>query len=386
MERKMSRSSTSRTVVLKALLESGPLSRSAVADATGLSRSLISEVSQELLDIGLLLEMPVPHDPQRRGRPSILLSIKSSHAYFVGASISEAEPLMVLTDMHGRVVGEHTMTPAESPPEVVDSMRRGLTSLLRSRAIPREQVLGIGIAMSGFIDHRAGICLHSAALNWHDVPIAEMVHASTRIATYLENDANAVATAEKLFGCAREFDDFSIVTIGRQIGCAHYMQGELQRGHAGGAGEIGHITVEFEGPRCRCGKPGCLDMFAASTAMIEAAKADHLPVTRVREIEALAANGNASAIAILRSAGNALGFAVASLIQINNPELILFEDMEGIGSGLFSTTVRQAIENNILPRFLSSTRLLFHQVERNVLARGAASIAAHQYLLERAVS
>ena len=86
----------------------------------------------------------------------------------------------------------------------------------------------------------------------------------------------------------------------------------------------------------------------------------------------------------MRKAGQGLGLAVASLVQINNPETVLFADLEGFGNGLFYTSTRQAIENNILPRFLRSTQIVFQPVEYSFLARGAASVAAQAYLIERA--
>jgi predicted NBD/HSP70 family sugar kinase len=90
------------------------------------------------------------------------------------------------------------------------------------------------------------------------------------------------------------------------------------------------------------------------------------------------------AIELLRHAGSALGIAVANSIQINNPELVLFADLVGFGNGVFTTSTRQAIENNIMPHLLSTTRLEFRSVEKDFMVRGAASIAAHQFLIERA--
>jgi predicted NBD/HSP70 family sugar kinase len=200
------------------------------------------------------------------------------------------------------------------------------------------------------------------------------------VESYVGNDANAVAIGEKLFGRARDLRHFSSVILGGNIGCAHYIEGNLYRGYDGGAGEIGHVTLDVDGPRCRCGKNGCLDMFAGGIAMQSIAQKAGLACESVHDIEALAAVGNAEAMNILRKGGQALGLAVASLIQINNPECVLFADVEGFGKGIFQATTRQVIENNILPRFLASTEIIFHQVERSFLARAAASIAAQQYL------
>ena len=109
-----------------------------------------------------------------------------------------------------------------------------------------------------------------------------------------------------------------------------------------------------------------------------------LKVENVEQLESIAAKGEAQAIELLRQAGAMLGVVVANTIQINNPELILIADVVGFGNGLFTTSTRQAIENNILPHLIATTRIEFCSVEKDFLARSAASIAAHQFLIDRA--
>jgi predicted NBD/HSP70 family sugar kinase len=203
----------------------------------------------------------------------------------------------------------------------------------------------------------------------------------TGIPTYIDNDANTVATAEKLFGHAREAKNFSIITLSNTVGCAHYIGGKLYRGENGGAGEIGHCLADPDGVLCRCGRIGCLDTVAGFDAILQSAKKHQLAVRSIQDLEALAANGNPHAVGILRGAGHALGMAVANVIQINNPEMALFACTEGLHNGLFATITRQTIENNILPRFLSSTSLHFYPVQKDFWARGAASIAAQEFLI-----
>jgi predicted NBD/HSP70 family sugar kinase len=371
---------SAQRVAIEAFLQHTTLSRSDLAEVTGLSRAAITEVTQDLLDFGLLEELPVIQDKQRRGRPAILLGFRASHAYFVGVSITSTPSPVVLTDMQGNVLSECEIPSSNHPGNVTTSIRRAMTGLLRKTGVSRDQVFGIGIAVTGVIDQTEGMCRYSAALNWREVPIARLVQEATGIPTHIDNDANAVAIGEKLFGRARELKHFSSLILGRNIGCAHYINGKLYRGYNGGAGEIGHITLDPAGPHCRCGKNGCLDMFAGGTAIQTIAEQAGIAIQSMRDLEALAADGNVTAIALLRSGGQALGMAVASLIQINNPECVLFADVEGFGKGLFQTMARQTIENNILPRFLASTQIVFHHVERSFLARAAASIAAQEYL------
>jgi predicted NBD/HSP70 family sugar kinase len=371
---------SSLNVVIEAYLQHGMLSRSDLAELTGISRSAITEITQNLLGMGLLQEFPVIQEKQGRGRPAVSLRFSASHGYFVGVSVTGTSSPVILADMQGNIAGEYEIPPSETPEKTASTIRRAMQQLLRQTGVSPARLLGIGIAVTGVIDERAGLCRYSAALNWRDVPIARLVRVATGVDTYVGNDANAVAIGEKLFGRARDLRHFSSLILGGNIGCAHYIEGNLFRGYDGGAGEIGHVTLDVNGPRCRCGKSGCLDTFAGGIAMQAAAKEAGLACESVHDLEALAAVGNAEAMAILRRGGQALGLAVASLIQINNPGCVLFADVEGFGKGIFQATTRQVIENNILPRFLASTEIIFHQVERSFLARAAASIAAQQYL------
>jgi predicted NBD/HSP70 family sugar kinase len=376
--------SSSYVRIIEALLENGSMSRSELADSVGLSRSALTEISRGLIQDRFLLESPSVSEKLRKGRPSIMLSLNAKYGYFVGVGLTEDPPLMALTDCHGNVLAEHQISMVMAPEEVAAAISRGILHLTRASNISRNQVLGIGIALSGLVNHAQGICVHSNLLGWHDVPVARIVERATEIPSYIDNDAHAVTLGEKLFGIARELKSFTVIMLGKSIGGGSHMQGSLYRGHTGAAGEIGHCTMGPGGPRCECGKEGCLDAFASSLALLRRAAELGLQVGEIGELEALAAEGEVKARELLYHAGFAVGIAVANAIQLNNPELVLFADLAGFGNGVFVNSARQAIEHNIMPHLLATTRLEFRSVEKDFMVRGAASIAAHQFLIERA--
>jgi predicted NBD/HSP70 family sugar kinase len=372
----------SKRSLLEAVSDHGPLSRSELALRTGLSKAAITGLSRELIQDGALEESEVA-SPPRQGRPSILLRLNPTHGYFIGASIVEEPVTMVLTDFQGAVLGQRTA--AWSPPwsncdpqAIAGTIRDSIPHLLGGAGIPADRLRGIGVALSGLVNHDQDRCLHSANLGWIDLPVAAVVEQATGVPTFLENDANAVATGERLYGLARDYRTFATVTFGDSIGCAHYVDGVLYRGHGGGAGEIAHCTIEPGGLPCRCGKRGCLDTVAPRQAIL--AQARGLGASTMAEVEALAAQGHAEAIAILHRAGGALGLAIAHVIQVNDPEFVLIVDVEGAMGPLFRTVTQQAIEANVLPRLAASTTIRFHHATRALWARGAASIAAHRFL------
>jgi predicted NBD/HSP70 family sugar kinase len=369
--------------IIEALLENGSMSRSELADSVGLSRSALTEISRGLIQDRFLLESPSVSEKLRKGRPSIMLSLNAKYGYFVGVGLTEDPPLMALTDCHGNVLAEHQISMVMAPEEVAAAINQGILHLTRASGISRNQVLGVGIALSGLVSHAQGICVHSNLLGWHNVPVARIVERATEIPSYVDNDAHAVTLGEKLFGVARELKSFTVIMLGKSIGGGSHMQGGLYRGHTGAAGEIGHCTMG-PGPRCECGKEGCLDAFASSLALLRRAAELGLQVSEIGELEALAASGSVKARELLHDAGFAVGIAVANSIQLNNPELVLFADLAGFGNGVFVNSARQAIERNIMPHLLATTRLEFRSVEKDFMVRGAASIAAHQFLIERA--
>ena len=371
---------SAKSAVIAELLQNPQLSRLELSERARVSPAAITEVTQTLLQQGLLLETSAPTSGKRRGRPSLQLSLDASHSYFVGVSIGEEKSLLVLTDLRGNVLDCLALPSCSQPAAIPAAVRGSLAAVLRSTGIPRSRVRGVGIAVAGIVEAEVGVCRYSAGLDWRDVPVSDIVGKALRLPAWVDNDANAIAVGEKIFGRAREYDHFSSIVLGRTIGSAHYMHGMLYRGYGGSAGEIGHITVNPQGPLCRCGRSGCLDTAAGGFALRAAARQCGLCIQTMRDLELLAVQGNSDAIRLLRSAGNALGTTIASLVHLNSPQAILFTDMEGFDNGLFRTSTRQAIENGILPRFLGTTKILFNTADPASLPRSAASIAAFNYL------
>jgi predicted NBD/HSP70 family sugar kinase len=371
---------SARNAVIATLLRNEQLSRSELSELTGVSPAAITEVTQAFLLRGLLVELPSLSTGGRRGRPIVQLQLQASHAYFVGISVAESSMPMVITDLRGRVVERHSLPICKAPADLAESTRKAFQELLRSSGIARSRVHGIGITVAGIVDAEEGVCRYSAALNWRDVPVAALMAKALRMPAWVDNDANAVAVGEKFFGKARDMEHFSSVMLGRTIGSAHYMHGMLYRGYDDSAGEIGHITVDPKGSLCRCGRYGCLDTIAGGYALRDSAKAAGLSIRSMRELEELALQGHAQATRLLRTAGTSLGTVVASLVHLNNPQCVLFTDVEGFDNGVFRTATRQAIENNVMARFLGSTQIIFNDSENGLLPRSAASIAAFEYL------
>lgn len=369
---------SSQRQLLRAISRSGPLSRTEMAQALGLSKASMSGLARDLIDLGILRETDTVYG---QGRPSIRLDLHPDCAVFVGVSLLQDPAPMILGNLNGEVLGRAEIPLSRDPTVIAEAIAAALPALLSGHPGAAGKLAGIGVALSGFIDETQKKCVQSTLLNWQDVPLAAIIYERTGIETYIENDAKAVAVGEKLFGSAREIQNFSVVSLGDGIGCAHFIDGRLYRGNHGGAGEIAHCTIEPGGSPCRCGKRGCLDTVASMKAIKDMSRAEGFECASLSQIETQAATGNVAAIRILHRAGSALGLAIANLIQMNDPGQVLITHVEGSFDGLFGTVVNQAIETNVLPRYAGQTPIVVRQVDADIWARGAASIAAYHFIL-----
>ncbi|MCG8708252.1 ROK family transcriptional regulator [Brenneria sp. 4F2] len=365
--------------VLRLIIASQGMSRTALAQKMGISKAAISGVIKEMLAAGLLDETDAEASGQ--GRPAVRLKMRADSAYFIGVSLLGEKTRMVLIDMHGKTLARKAIPLASQPDELADGIANALPALLSSRSISGEQVIGLGVTLSGFIDEKQETCVQSALLGWRDVPLAALIKQKTGLDVSIENDAKALAVSEKLFGVAKDIRNFTVITHSEGIGSAHYLQGNLNRGAHGGAGEIAHCTIEPGGAPCRCGKRGCLDTIASLIAIREMMRAQALPADGIEALEKLAAAGDTAAIAILHRAGGALGLSIANIIQMNDPELVVIAHHPRSFEGLLRTVVMQSIESNVLPGISGKTPVSVITINEDTWARAAASIAAHRFLI-----
>lgn len=367
--------STAHVNILRLINQSGPLSRTQLVALCGVSKATMSALTADLLGNGMLVEDEVVYGS---GRPAIRLALAPRSAFFIGVSLAKAPFVAVATDVHGTVTDVREIDSGSAPAEVAREIARAVSAMFDEGKVDAGRVAGIGLAIPGLVDAAAGTCVRSTLLNWEDVGIGAMVAEETGLATFIENDANALTLGEHLFGALRGSSGGSLVSVGDGIGCGHIICGDLHRGHHGGAGEIAHATVELDGRPCLCGKRGCLDTLASLRAIAGRARERGLPPS-LHELDALAVGGEQEAIAILHDAGRALGLSVSQLIQTLDPQRIVIA-FGGIADGLYARVLRQTVESNLMPHQPRRTELILSSFDRSAWAVGAASVAAGKSL------
>jgi len=358
--------------VLRLINQFGPLSRTELVGQLGISKASMSALAADLIRRGVLNEGEIVYGA---GRPSVRLELAPNSAFFVGVSLATSPFTLTLTNLRGEVLSGADLPHGATPDAIVADIAATIDVLLDRHPQVFERVAGIGLAVPGVINAATGTCIRSTLLEWRDLPIGALVTKATGLPAFVENDANALALGEHLFGSLRGSDHGTVIAVGDGIGCGHIINGELHRGARDGAGEIAHATVEPGGLPCQCGKRGCLDTLASVRSIAAAARAQGLD-GGLTALDAEANRGNRSAIDILHSAGAALGLAIAQIVQSLDPERIVVGMTDGPVAGLFARVVRQTVEANVMPDEHRRLDLTITRLENRAWANGAASIAA----------
>jgi glucokinase len=254
-------------------------------------------------------------------------------AYAIGVDLGGTNLRIAAVDDSGKLLEKLTTGTqvARGRDHVIAEM---CTAIQQVAARFREQkLLGIGIGVPGIIDMETGTLRQSPNLpGWHDYPVRAEIERRLDTVVILENDANAAALGEKWLGAAREVESMLMLTLGTGIGGGLVLDGKIWRGMNGMAAELGHMTVDPEGPLCGCGNRGCVEQFASATAIkrmaVEAISSGHAPELAramkedpefsARIVFQMAAQGDAPAKKIFERAGRMLGMALADLINIFN--------------------------------------------------------------------
>jgi predicted NBD/HSP70 family sugar kinase len=365
--------------ILFTIKDHGPLSRAEVARHARLSQSVVSTLTRDLLERGVIEEVGIRKE--ELGRPSIMLQLRADQSYFVGLSLTGGEARGILADLAGSVHAQGVLEATDTRPDAIVTLLRTLSdALLAQSGVPAGRLGGGGLALSGLIDGSRRSCIQSTVLGWRGVPVGELLEWELGVPVSVENDANAVALGERLYGAARRRDNFAVLSIGQGIGAGVFVSGGLHRGAYGVSGELGHCTVDPDGPNCRCGKRGCLEAIAAVPALLAQARAQGVAAATLEELEGLAAAGDEVATGILQRAGAAIGLALSHLVNLFSPGLVI---VTGSGTRLGPTleaAVSARYSLDVLPMLPDRPMLLFRHEDGAVWARGAAGLATMAYL------
>lgn len=376
-----------RALMLELIRTRGPLSRSELGRAGQFNVAVVSKVAEALIAEGLVRE--VGTGPSTGGRRPTLLDLIPEARCAVGVNVGTRKISAVVTDMHGGVKkrAKEPSGMASGPEVLMGQVGKAVQAMLTDLPAGLGEVLGIGLALPAPIPAPVGSSFSPPSYpGWGELEIGERTEDQFGLPVLLDNDANAAAVGEHLYGAGRGVRDMFYLIAHRGVGGAAIVNGSLHRGAHGGAGEIGHTVVDLEGPRCGCGRYGCLEAFAGRAAIARRASRalklaggrkmaglDPGEVTAEAVIEAGLA-GDPLARRILEETGEYLGLGIVGAINVLDPELVVVGGSTMRAGKMVLEPATRVVRNRALPGMAERARIVAGELGEDAGAVGAASM------------
>jgi glucokinase len=226
----------------------------------------------------------------------------------------------------------------------------GIAKVIRENKLKKQEILGIGLGLPGPIDVEKGIVHFFPNIpGWKEVNLKKILEKKLKLPVFMDNDANLMALAESKVGAAKGFKNAVCLTLGTGVGGGIILEGNLYRGSSFSAGEIGHVPINENGPRCNCHGWACLETYIGNKRIEKQARSAFRRNISLEELSKLAAKNNKQAIEIWQEAGRRLGVALAGVVNLFNPDAIV------IGGGVANAgkALLDPVKETILKRAMS---------------------------------
>ncbi len=363
------------------------LSKADLSQLTGLSATAVGVIVNKLLEKGYIHQMGTGES--KGGRKPVMLELKPGSFYTAGIDIDVGCMSIVLIDITSKVVCTKQVDMADNltVDEAAGIIGDGLRKILKANAVKQEKLLGIGVSVPGLIENDSQKIMLAPNLGWSGVDLRKHIPIADRLPVFVENEAMASAICENWIGSCQGVNNFICINIKSGIGSGIFTGGQLYRGAGGSAGEVGHITVDENGPKCGCGNYGCLETMASVKYMEErmrklirqgaASSLNAIEDTdriSIDDIVAAAENGDETARSILLEAARYLGIAISNLVNTLNPSRVVIGKEFVKYSALVLEQLKAVVAGKALKYPASKVEITASEIGEQSSALGAAII------------
>jgi len=378
--------------IIKEIYFNKCLSIAALSIQLNKSIPIIFKMVNELLEEGIISDNGFA--PSTGGRRAAVYSLKSDMQYIVAVAMDQLITRIALMDStYNTIIGtvEQIELPLNKNKAALNTLTRSIKKFIKESEIEKDKIIGIGIAMPGFIDAKKGMN-HSFLES--DESIADIICKATGLPVFIDNDSSLIAFAELKFGNGIGKANAMVVNIGWGVGLGIILNSKLYRGHNGFAGEFSHISLFSNNKLCSCGKVGCLETETSLLVIIEKARQglnegrnsilkDQILNVDVESAFKLIINaakkGDQFAIELISKAAYEIGRGVSILIHLLNPEIIILSGRGAIAGDIWKTRVQQAINEYSIPSLASNIKIEISQLNHQAELIGAAALVMENY-------
>jgi len=385
--------------ILFSLLNEPSLSRVQLAERTNLSNTTMTNLVSELMKQGIVGEtcdsdLPgVDGELRPVGRPRTGICLKPNARFVLGVHIGVGTFRLALTNLKNEILFSEKNQFEVSLPvdDVLNQIAERIEALIVTSGVEREKILGVGVGASGLVDFQAGVNLLSTNLHWRNVPLRDFFKRRLGLPVVVDNNVRSMAIGETFFGAGRNSSSLVFVYGRVGVGAGLTFKGEVYRGNAMGAGEIGHtIMLMRGGDLCHCGNYGCLETLVSEAVIVRQAdeiarqnpsglmaqygreKLDAQPIERVFMA---AADGDEKVRLMLEERARYLGMALVNVVNLFNPELILLGGIFSQGKDFFVPPALQTVQKLAFGGMGEKVRIEATQFGWKAGVIGAAALA-----------
>ncbi|MUK76691.1 ROK family protein [Aliivibrio fischeri] len=360
-----------KRVILNALHNSGSCSRKEISQLVGLDQATVTRVIKPLIEQGLIVETGVRK--AARGRSSIYLGFNTQHLRIVSVRIQRTNFSIDIYDLNGVSLTSivKPINTDNSPEELIEYLTKQVSDVLNEQ---EGDILGISLAMPGpFLEQDNKIILMTDAKNWQDVDfISHMREQFPDYPIYAGHDAKLAALAVwRQLQSTYEVSVLLYVSLGQGVGSGLVIEGQVYHGSLGTAGEIGHTSINFQGPQCKCGNLGCLELYSSTTALVERYKEEASLASADFEMVINAFHDRESAaINAVDYLAKCLAHGLVNNINQLNPDLVVIGDeLTQLGAD-FLNRVKEYTFRLLLPDLASNIELVLDESDEDLVHKG----------------
>jgi predicted NBD/HSP70 family sugar kinase len=379
-------------LVLQHIADNEPVTRARIAQATSLTKATVSSLVDDLVSARLVTELG-PEARGEIGRPGSALALNRTGFVGVGLEINVDYVAVCVTDLVGRVRYLRTRprdNRGQSPARVLGRAIRMTQTAMQTAEAEGLTVAGLAVAVPGLVETEQGLLHVAPNLEWVDVPVARILKgrfAPRDPPVMVDNEANLAALGELWYGGHDHLSDFVHISGEIGVGGGIVVGGQLFRGASGFAGEVGHVTVQPDGPRCRCGARGCLEQVAGQEAILRAAGLTGAagtsigqPRGSVAELVARARAGEPRTLQAIEAVGRALGLGVAAMVNMVDPGTVVLGGLYASLEPWLRAPLLEELRERVISQSWTPVRVLASRLGPDAAVRGAAGAVVREVL------
>ncbi len=377
-------------LILNTIRKKGAISRHNITTLTGIRPATVIDFVNKLIKDGLVKE--IGEGKSTGGRKPLLLELNPENRFAVGVHLGGTKIIAVVADLNGNII--HKVEKRSGAYKGKDSFTKGtletITEVIKNSKIKTNKIIGIGLGIAGLVDKERGISLYCSHHSWwRDIPFKDIVEREFKKPTYVENDTRALTMGEKWFGAGKNAESFLYLEVSEGIGMGAFLNGGLYSGIGGSGGELGHTTIDKDGPLCPCGNHGCLETIASTIAiekrmkelleqgvnsLIKEEVKGNLNKVTFSTIVKAAQKGDKVAFQVLEDAGKHIGIGTANVVNLFNPALVIIGGLIAEAGNLILDPIRRTVKTCALTKLANEVDIRLTEFNETGTALGATTL------------